>query len=49
LSDGSRRPILLSMTILISLAFLGALGALGVLADRYGVDTRPGFDERDRI
>jgi hypothetical protein len=37
------------MIILTALALLGAIGALGVLANRYGADTRPGFDERHRI
>ena len=46
----SHGPILMDMITFIAIAApLAVLGAIDALASKYGVDTRPGFDERTPI
>ena len=46
----SHGPILMNMITFIAIAApLAVLGAIDALASKYGVDTRPGFDEREPI
>ena len=46
----SHGPILMNMITLIAIAApLAVLGEIEALASKYGVDTRPGFDERTPI